>query len=321
MKYPGPGAFLLSFSFCLGILLLPPGNAIAQHRGKMSLRESDRMASAPGAANRTVTPPRNLRKSRDGWAPPDIDQFVPPVAAGVACRLPDVLAKAGQRVEELIENVNRFSATEVVKHQRVDGSGRLRHPQTLRFSYLVSIAPTAHGYLNFQEFRNRGNDPAVFPDHIATIGMPSLVLIFHPHYVKDFRMKCEGLGKSHSRPAWQVRFEQRPDRINHMNSLVIDGRAYSLALRGRAWILADSYEVARLETDLVKPIPQIRLRLEHEDIEYRSVHFPERQLNLWLPSSADLYMDFIGHRFYRRDILTNFHLFSVDVQQQFNSFR
>ena len=64
-----------------------------------------------------------------------------------------------QRVEELIRNVNRFAATEVVQHQRVDRSGR---PKTLTFDYLVSIAPIAGGRLKFQEYRDRDATPISF---------------------------------------------------------------------------------------------------------------------------------------------------------------
>jgi len=151
------------------------------------------------------------------------------------------------------------------------------------------------------------------------VGTPSLVLIFHPQHVKDFRMTCEGLGQWHEQPAWQVRFEERTDRHNPISDLVIGGRAFGLRLRGRAWILADSYQIARLESDLADQIPKIRLRLQHEDIEYRPVHFEDGKDELWLPSSTELYMDFRGHRFYRRHRFTDFRLFSVTVQLTFGA--
>ena len=71
-----------------------------------------------------------------------------------------------QRVEELIRNVNRFAATEVVQHQRVDRSGR---PKTLTFDYLVSIAPIAGGRLKFQEYRDR---PQLLRHPVASDSVP-----------------------------------------------------------------------------------------------------------------------------------------------------
>jgi hypothetical protein len=250
------------------------------------------------------------------WVPPDIDAVVPSVAQGQACSLRAVLAGAGQRIQELVRNLDRFTATEFVEHQSVNGSGKLGRTQTRKFDYVVSIGPGRNGYLSVQEYRSRVSGQQ-FPDQVATEGTPSLVLVFHPRYAGDFAMKCEGLGSWQGQPAWQVRFEQRRDRQNHMSNVVVRNRLYSIRLRGRAWILADSFQVARLETDLADTIPAIKMRLEHMSVEYRPVEFPGRQTELWLPASAELFLDFDGRRFYRRHSFRDFTLFSVDVEQEF----
>jgi len=212
--------------------------------------------------------------------------------------------------------VDRFTATEVLSHQEVDRSGKPGRPVIVKFDYLVSITEARDGYMNVDELRDRGRSLDRFPAHIATTGTPSLVLIFHPHYTGDFNTSCEGLGEWHGQPAWQVRFEQRVDRPNRTCTFFVDGRSYDVRLRGRAWILASSFQVARLETDLMEPLPKIRLRANHEAIEYSPVSFSGTKLPLWLPSSVELFMDFRGHRFYRKHAFTNFMLFSVDTQSQ-----
>jgi hypothetical protein len=287
-----------------------------------NVAESERRPGEQGLVEKPATkilasPPAKRTKS-DLWFPPDIDQVVPQVTPGATCPLADVLSKAGKRIEELVHNVDRFTATEVVEHQTVDRSGRLGRPESRKFNYLVTIAQRPSGYMNVEEYRNRGSDPDQFPDHIATTGTPSLVLIFHPYHVKDFQMKCEGLGEWRGQPAWQVRFEERPDRRNSMSMVDIGGSSFSPRLRGRAWILADSYQVARLESDLADEIPKIRLRLQHQYIEYHPVPFAASKGEIWLPSSTELYMDFLGHRFYRRHTFTDVQFFSVKVQQTFS---
>jgi hypothetical protein len=253
---------------------------------------------------------------KEEWAPEDVDNNVPAVQAGPACSLPDVLTRAGGRVQELVDNVDRFTATEVLSHQSVDSTGRMRRPITLKFDYLVSITGAGSGFFQVQEFRNRSLDLDAFPSHIATTGLSSLVLIFHPRYVADFTTSCEGLGDWNGQPAWLVRFEQRSDRPNHISSFVVHGAQYPANLRGRAWILADSFQVARLDTDQKDLIPKIQLRRSHISIEYRPVAFPKNNLQLWLPSSAEVYMDFRGQRFYRKHSLTDFKLFTVDSQYE-----
>jgi hypothetical protein len=258
---------------------------------------------------------RNPRTKDDSWVPLDVDNDIPPVSQTPACPINTVLSKAGKRIQELISNVDKFTATEVVEHQSVDKSGQMRSPEIRKFSYLVSMTQAPNGHMNVEEYRDGGSDPDKFPEHIATVGTPSLVLIFHPEHAKDFIMTCEGLGQWDGQPAWQVRFEEHTDTTHPISVFVMNGRAFGLRLHGRGWILANSYQVARLETDLKVQIPEIRLRLQHQDIEYRPVHFEQGKTEMWLPSTSDFYMDFQGHRFHRLHRFTDFKLFSVGLQQ------
>jgi hypothetical protein len=73
-----------------------------------------------------------------------------------------------------------------------------------------------------------------------------------------------------------------------------------------------------LESDLVDEIPQSRLRLQHQDIEYSPVALAENRGEIWLPSSTEMYMDFLGHRFYWRHSFTDVKFFSVKVRQTFS---
>lgn len=268
------------------------------------------------SSSRNIASKADPRKPNEKWIPEDIDRVVPPVKSGVACSLPTVLEGAGQRIVEFVQNVDRFTATEVLLHRPVDRSGRLGRPITRKFDYLVSMATGRSGLLQVDELRNRSHSLELFPGHIATTGTPSLVLIFHPRYIGNFKMQCEGLGEWRGQPAWQVRFEQRADRSNYTLAFFVNNAKYDASLRGRAWILADSFQVARLETDLAESIPRIRLRLNHESVEYRPVISSMNNQQLWLPFSTELYMDFRGQRFYRKHAFTNFKIFSVDTQIQ-----
>jgi tetratricopeptide (TPR) repeat protein len=275
-------------------------------------QEEQALVETPATLSASV---RGKRTKTELWVPPDVDAGIPQVTAGAACPLSKVLDQAGKRIVELVDNVNKFTATEVVEHQQVQRSGQLAPSEIRKFNYLVTIARTHDGGTNVEEYRGDGSKLAEFPDHIATLGTPALVLIFHPYHVKDFQMDCEGLGQWEGRPAWQVRFEERHSTRNAISAIDLSSGSFSLRLRGRAWILADSYQVARLETDLADVIPKIRLRLQHQDVEYRPVPLPESRRVIWLPSSTQMYMDFLGHRFYRRHSFTDFKFFSVKVHQ------
>jgi hypothetical protein len=303
--------------FIVGLTLLSllgVGTAVAQ-RENTSKQDLD-SESLMGVPADLKPPMEHMRSTLDPWAPPDIDAMQLTVVHTASCSLPDVVSQAGVRVEELVHNLDRFSATEVIQHQPVNHSGKLQRPEIQKFNYVYSMKEAPDGYMISEENRDLGRNPNGFPDQIATLGSPGLVLIFHPNYIKNFRMSCEGLGDWRGQPAWQLRFEERADRPHRMSSIVINDKAYDVRLRGIAWILEDSYQVAHLEIDLAETIPKIRLRLDHQMVDFLPVSFPQSDTKIWLPSSAELYLDFRGHRFYRRLSYMNFKLFSVKVQQQ-----
>ncbi len=252
------------------------------------------------------------------WLPPDVDERVPPVEPDAACALDDVLQKAGERIREFVTNVDRFTATELLKHESINRWGLAAPAETRKFDYVVSVEEIRPGYLGVQEYRSRHGSGEYFPDGVATNGLPALVLIFHPYNRGSFEMKCEGLARWNGTLGWQVHFRQRSDRPNTIRSYRIgtNGPSYAVALRGRAWIAADSYQILRLETDLIAPLPEIRLATDRSIIEYGPVHFREGNVDMWLPQSAELYYDWRGRRSHRRHSFSNYLLFSVGDKQR-----
>jgi hypothetical protein len=251
------------------------------------------------------------------WFPPDVDEKVPPVDQGATCALGEVLEKAGKRAQALIQNVERFTASEFLKHETIDKWGRAARAETRKFDYVAAIEEPKPGFLIFEEYRDSGGSAAAFPDGVATNGLPAMALIFHPYYASNFEMNCEGLARWNGMPAWQVHFRQRRDKPNTVRSyrLGLTGPSYPVAMKGRAWILADSFEIARLETDLIAPVPQIKLVAEHTAIEYGPVEFHNRDVVMWLPQSAEVYYDWRGKRIHRRHSFSNYMLFEVDEKQ------
>ena len=255
------------------------------------------------------------------WRPADVDESVPRVEPGAACALDDVVRKAGDQISELIHDVDRFTATESLTHQSIDKCGAPSAAEKRKFDYVVSIQLLQGKYLNVEEYRSAGGAPADFPGGVVTNGLPSLVLIFHPVNVPNFEMTCEGLARTSSGLAWQVHFKQRADKPNTIKRYRIgaDGPSYPVALKGRAWFSADTYQIVRLETDLVKPVPEIKLVADHSDIEYGPVKFKDGKINMWLPQSADVYYDWRGRRIHRRHSFSQYLLFGVDEKQKISA--
>src|SRR5260370_24261934 len=132
------------FFFFLPACLFGPFPSFAQKSGVLS-KSTEAEAPAFGSANSNTTSLTGARKPNENWIPEDIDRAVPPVAPGVTCSLPAVLEGAGQRIKELVQNVDRFTSTAVLVHQEINPSGRMGRAVTVKFEYLGSISEERDG--------------------------------------------------------------------------------------------------------------------------------------------------------------------------------
>jgi hypothetical protein len=249
------------------------------------------------------------------WMAHDLEVNVPPVDPSVDCPAPRVLKGVGERMKEFVSNLEKFTATEEVKHQPL-GSGKNRQPEEKRqFEYVVAISRNRLGTFLLEEYRDGNTDASRFPSRVATNGLPALDLIFHPVLAGDFQFKCEGLGQAAGKAAWQIHFAQRADKLVRIRSYVVGERTFRVYLEGRAWIDPGNYQVIRLESELQKPIPEIDLSKEHIVIHYAPVEFRTQKTEIWLPQKAELYVERKGQRYYRQHTYRDFMVFNVETSQ------
>lgn len=244
--------------------------------------------------------------------PLDVDSQKPNIVAGVPCPA-NLLQMTANPSKQLVDSVAQFSAVEHMVHENISAQGTPRNRETREYNYVVSISEPPQGALSIQEYRDSGN--LEMPDKITTTGLPVLAVAFHPLFRDDFDMKCEGLGDWNGKAAWLVYFRQLDTKPSRLRSYVVNRNYYPVALKGRAWISTDNYQILHLETDLVKPIPEIRLNTEHTSVSYGPVEFSKSGTDLWLPKSAELYVSLGNRRFHRSESFDHFMLFATDTQQ------
>ena len=246
----------------------------------------------------------------------------PAIEPGSSCQLEEILPKVGQRIEEFVANVDRFTATESIVQETFDRSGHASRKKEQEYDYTVSIKESRPGVLDVQEYlSNGGPKPENSPGGIATKGLPSLLLIFHPSGMGEFSMMCEGVTSLNGQRAWQIYFRQRSDKPKTVcaYSFGVNHPSYPLALEGRAWFAIDTYQIMRLQADLLQAIPQIKLNLNRTIIEYGPVHFASKDMDMWVPQSADFYTDLKGRRIRQRTNFYRYFLFAVDEKQKISA--
>lgn len=291
----------------------------------LKARNSNSASSGSATSSETIMAPldplgaiADSSLSTQTWRPPNVDDVRPAIAPGTSCPAETVIEESGKRVQEFVRDIERFAAIEDLYHQALDAFGFPIRAEKRKYDYLATVSQSAAGLVSIEEYRSDKLTLPGYPDQIASTGFATLALILHPDLRGDFELQCEGLGDWRGQATWLIHFRQRSDRSNRMHSYRIGEQIYPVALKGRAWITADNFQIVRMEADMVKPIPEIRLLSEHQVVEYGPVPFPKKNITLWLPKDVELYFDFRKHRYYRHHSFDHFMLFSVDTDEKRN---
>jgi hypothetical protein len=237
----------------------------------------------------------------------------PPPSQFGSCSLDDVLPHVSANAREFVDNVNRISATETLKLERRRGNGKLEGTAQKRVNYVANIQLLDSRYLSVDEYRD---GDAYLSGFIKAVGAPTLVLVFHPIHLEQFDITCKGLANWQGAPAYLLNFQQRPDRPNTMSDFRTSKGTYDISLKGTAWVDATTFQVVHLETDLLNPIPDLFLDIEHQSLDYGPVVFAARNVILWLPQSVDITVHIRHKQFNARHSYSNYQLFVVDTGQK-----
>jgi len=100
------------------------------------------------------------------------------------------------------------------------------------------------------------------------------------------------------------------DQPARMSALRVGDVIYSNFLKGTVRIDQQSYQIVHLETDILKPVPAVRLMTEHQVLDYGPVQFEQKKL--YLPLEAEIYLDVNGKRFHQRHAYSDYRVFSLD---------
>jgi hypothetical protein len=232
-----------------------------------------------------------------------------------SCPGEKVLPRVALNARELVENVNRFTAVEALERERLNQNGKMEQKAVSKSKYVATIQKEEEGVFVVAEYRDVVEGVRTFPGSIEATGALALALIFHPSHFEEFDMTCEGLTDWRGHSAWLVRFQQRKDRRATMSGFRAGKDFFPILLKGTAWIDTNNYQILHIESDLLQPIPEVKLDLEHQSVDYGSVAFNERDTSLWLPQFAEVTVHYRGKRLVDRHIYSNYRLFFVETGQ------
>ncbi|HTB95053.1 MAG TPA: tetratricopeptide repeat protein [Candidatus Sulfotelmatobacter sp.] len=251
------------------------------------------------------------------WAPLDIDSREYPLAQNTSCSGEEILSRAELRLKTQLKNFEKFTATEHIEHQEIDRLGRPGPVKSRDFSYIVFVNRYQGDSFFLDEDRYSNAKDSGFPTSLATTGLNNLgVAILQPANRGEFVYKCEGLASIRGKATWQIRFEETKESRGGIREWQRNGKLFQVPLKGRVWISSTSFDVLRIETDLLAPVQPLGLTRDHLLVDYGPVDFATSTTTLWLPWSAEMHMELHGHRYHHKHYLTDYMLFEVDTNHK-----
>jgi hypothetical protein len=154
------------------------------------------------------------------------------------------------------------------------------------FDYIIHAKKEADGTTTLEESRT-GKGGGVTPDPKGT-GFAPLWLIFAAGNRSESNFHYLGKQKVEGHATYVVTFAQVPAQVRKPSLLATATDTIPLLYQGVAWIDASDFQILRLRTDLLAPLPQLGLNRVTSTIDYAQVHIPDLADPLWLPQHVEL---------------------------------
>lgn len=252
-----------------------------------------------------------------GSPPPGL-QNVQPVGKDV--KLAALLSAVGENVEDVYQKFPNTSSLEIIHQEKLDRKGKSVGALDQKFRYLC-LMPTGEWGPQTNEFRADSTGHPAIPkgvaeDFMLTTGFVAAPLIFHPLYQAGTNFRLLGRQKVQGRDAFVIAFAQNPARSRMYGSFREGDTSRRTFYQGAAWIDAGNYQILRLRTDLLTPLPVMKLQMETTNIDFAEVHFNRLAQAFWLPSKVTVNLDWQGRRLRNRHEYSDFIVFNVDSLQK-----
>lgn len=235
-------------------------------------------------------------------------------------QLGSILDGVGTQISEMIKNFPNTSSLEAIHQEILGGKGKVHGSQDQKFRYLCLVPSEAWGP-GFVEYRAnlQGNEavPKGLSDgFMLTQGFASAAFVFHPDYRSESNFHYLGRQQMNGRNTYVVAFAQIPEKA-HFNGVFRKGTTSVITLsQGLAWIDPDTYRIIRIHSDLLAPLPELRLESETLSIDFNEVHFTSVKAALWLPEDVTVTLDWNGKLLRNRHEYSDFKIFNVDASEK-----
>ena len=249
--------------------------------------------------------------------PPDLTGLEPATDQG---QLDSILSAVGKTVAEFFSNFPNTSSVEQIRQEKMGRKQKANATLDQKFRYLCLTPAEAWG-LGFDEYRvDLSAGPAwrqgLQDGFMLTSGFASASLVFHPMYQSQAVFRYLGRQKVNGRDAYVVAFAQKPVTARSYGLFKSGKTTITTFSQGLAWIDSQSYQITRLRTDLLKPLPEVNLETETTEIAFAAVRFKGIPTGFWLPQQVTVNVDWNGKHFRNEHRYSDYKLFNVEATER-----
>lgn len=235
-------------------------------------------------------------------------------------QLDSILSEVGKNVAAAFQNYPNTVSLEQIHQEKVQRSGKVGETQDQKFRYLCLSSPESWGP-GFSEYRadvsgGPSAQKGLQEGFMLTSGFTSAALMFHPHYRPDARFRYLGRQKVNDRDTFVISFAQQPAKARLAGAFKLNGTPSMTFTQGLAWIDAESYQIVRVRSDLLTPLPQVRLERQTTEIDFGAVHFKKISQEFWLPQRVSVAVDWNGKHLRNEHQYSDFKLFNVNATEK-----
>ncbi|HET7841988.1 MAG TPA: hypothetical protein VFM21_10305 [Terriglobia bacterium] len=255
--------------------------------------------------------------SFDAGSVPELEGLEPATSQE---QLKSILNQVGENVARFFQNFRNTSSWEEIHEEKGGKNGVPKSKFDEKCQYICMI-PDGPKRVSFKEYRaDQAGGPHISRGLAAgfmlTSGFASALYVFDPTLQAESQFRYLGRQKFDGEETLVVAFAQLPMKTQSPGTFRSGQNSVATYEKGLAWIDAQSYQIIRLRTDLLAPLPEVGLDGLTTQIDYQEVQFQASAQRYWLPRQADVTLSWNNKTYHNEHRYSDFKLFNVNTHQE-----
>jgi hypothetical protein len=213
-------------------------------------------------------------------------------------QLSTILEKTGNTVDDFMRQIVDLTAREKISQERVNNKGATAK-ERLQDNYLI-LRQTDGDKAGIVEYRtdsqgNRMEQTGLNKGFLVTSGFALSCEYFSTRLQQESVFRYLGEQRIGGHDTYVVAFAQKPGQTTVYVTMTLSERTVTslrFLMQGVAWVDKSNFQIVRMRTDLLAPVPEIALDNQTTEVTFSKVQLREVASPLWLPSEVKVHLRF-----------------------------